>query len=62
MSARTLLLASALLCTPAARAGDPVAVELLEGPIPAKSWDLSKAAVADRFAEPAFALVGSPTK
>src|SRR5262245_66503258 len=46
----------------ATRAGEPVRVEILEGPIKDLTWDLSKTAITERYAEPAFGFVAAPAK
>jgi hypothetical protein len=52
-----------LLALPAAaRAGESVRVELLEGPIKDLAWDLSNAHVTESYAEPAFGFVAVPPK
>jgi hypothetical protein len=55
-------LALALALAPAARADEPVAVEILEGPIKDMTWDLAKTAVTERYTEPAFGFVVVPAK
>src|SRR5262245_38188768 len=58
-----LLTSVVLLTLPAAaRAGESVRVELLEGPIKDLTWDLSKAKLTDSYAEPAFGFVAVPPK
>jgi hypothetical protein len=50
------------LLTSCVHAGEPVRVEIFEGPIKAKTWDLMQVKETSRCEEPAFALVHLPAK
>src|SRR4051812_26610111 len=59
---RSLCCALLVALPAAARAGESVRVEILEGPIKDLTWDFAKTKVTESYTEPAFGFVAVPAK